>query len=107
MTDWLPIESAPRDGTEVLLFIPGATRKIHKGYFIDSEDFQYGKSVRKRQCWSIGFQLSFHADPEPTLWQPLPELPENTEDDAAILDEIDRRTGFPRDNKSDEEAKTN
>ncbi len=72
---WQPIETAPRDGTEVLLALKGKHRAC-LGYWIDSEDVRYGKSVRKRQLWSVESMWILHGDePEPTHWMPLPELP--------------------------------
>lgn len=75
--DWQPIETAPRDGTDVLLFLPKLQTGVWVGRFVDSEDFQYGKSVRKRQYWSIGVSLTFLSgdDAKPTHWMPIPEGP--------------------------------
>ena len=58
--EWQNIDSAPKDGTEVLLF--------HRGCCVIGLWMDYGH----RQCWEDnveGFEL------EPTHWQPLPDLP--------------------------------
>ncbi len=73
---WQPIETAPKDGTQVLLILKGRERAF-LGYFVDSEDFQYGKSVRRRQNWAIEGWMSGFNDPhpDPTHWMALPEAP--------------------------------
>lgn len=60
---WRPIESAPRDGTEVLLFWP---RKHSEKPIIIS-----GQNTTGNQWWSrrVGSLT-------PTHWQPLPPPPE-------------------------------
>ena len=66
---WLPIETAPRDGTEILLLVPHRLRA--------------GQMLRLTGRWfpSGGAWITFNADGaiqrvEPTSWQPLPALPE-------------------------------
>jgi hypothetical protein len=72
---WQPIETAPKDGTQVLLLLKNGTR-VYLGWFVDSEDFQYGKSVRRRQSWTIDSWFSLgRGDPEPMHWMPIPEIP--------------------------------
>lgn len=67
---WQPIETAPRDGTEVLLY--------HK--------FKQGKRThhfRKVGMWSTKCKRWFMDDveyPKPTLWHPLPPPPEERRD---------------------------
>lgn len=72
---WQPIESAPKDGTHVLLFLPLLRLQVWIGHFVDTETFDYGKSTRKRQYWSIGSMVMLGVDPAPTHWQPLPAPP--------------------------------
>lgn len=74
---WSPIETAPRDGTAVLLFFPGARNPVQIGSFVDSEDFEYGKSVSKRQYWSTASSfMMFSLDkPKPSYWSHLPAAP--------------------------------
>lgn len=60
---WQPIESAPKDGTEILVYIRGVGRQSpfmqtvvwRDGYFWDMSDFGYREYV--------------------THWMPLPEPP--------------------------------
>ena len=76
MSEWQPIETAPRDGTQVFLFVPGFNHKVHVGFFLDTERLEYGVSVGKRQCWSVGSRDFMGSDPKPTLWMPIPAAPE-------------------------------
>lgn len=79
MAEWRPIESAPKDGTEVLLFIPG--RRAELGWWYESQEYAYGKLKRKTEKWMWGsgmqgiLSMTGDAPPEPTHWMPLPEPP--------------------------------
>ena len=76
---WQPIETAPKDGTQVILFLPQYPHHAWLGYFIDAEDFKYGKSVRRRQEWvAVGPMISL-PNPQPTHWMEMPNPPENIE----------------------------
>ena len=73
---WQPIETAPVDGTEILLLIDG---KVIEGHWLEIEDPHYGSFG----SWEL-VVLPFHGcgccasddPPEPTHWMPLPEPPE-------------------------------
>lgn len=74
--NWQPIETAPKDGTDVLLFFPHMKKcGVWIGHFVDAEDFEYGKRVSKRQYWSIN-TFSFNSSPVPSHWMPIPPEPE-------------------------------
>lgn len=66
MSGWKPIESAPKDGTQILLYAP-AWRAPNTGWTFGSDDWQ---------------ACPYHhaGDPrwKPTHWMPLPDPP--TED---------------------------
>ena len=83
---WLPIESAPKDGTHVLLYARDC------GYIHDECDVQigfwlgmmYGSLSVNGEEWTGWLSVSTydngHGDSEngrlsPTHWQPLPEPP--------------------------------
>ena len=61
---WQPIETAPRDGTRILLYFPA----MDKGERIFAGPFAHG-------MWQIG--VWFARPPNPTHWQPLPPPPED------------------------------
>jgi hypothetical protein len=79
---WKPIESAPKDGTVVLLFLPDCNRKINIGQFRDTGDVEYGKVIRERKYWMVDGWFTVGADPVPTHWMPLPEPPKEKEDES-------------------------
>lgn len=61
--EWQPIETAPRDGTDVLLHGP-----------FGNEGKQYNEVARFwGSRWTIEWMHDFHA---PTHWMPLPEPPQ-------------------------------
>lgn len=74
-TNWQPIETAPRDGTRVLLFRHGPNNQIVCGWW--NTDC-YAK--RPRSYWSHDFEricgtIDARQNP-PTHWMPLPEPPQ-------------------------------
>lgn len=70
--DWQPIETAPKDGTSVLLF-PGDSVDITIGWF--SKEFSSSpgvwKSIEKESNYDILVPIII----KPTHWMPLPEPP--------------------------------
>lgn len=70
-TKWLPIETAPQDGTRVLLCFPHI---VEAGRF---DDDRYGSPPRpywagdNEHLWGIRY---YRAHP-PTAWMPLPQVP--------------------------------
>jgi hypothetical protein len=69
MTDWQPIETAPKDGTSVLVYGPW------KGEF---SQLKHPHEIWRGHChpvsklWFISGTLEFV---DPTHWMPLPEPP--------------------------------
>lgn len=70
---WRPIETAPKDGTTILLAVPGWKLAV-TGYWWDHQTITNGKVVSHTQKWSYG-SLYANNDVDPTHWMPLPELP--------------------------------
>lgn len=61
MTDWQPIETAPRDGTRVLLF---------RGEWMESMGIGYWSND-----WMEFTMVGGECFPGPTHWMPLPPPP--------------------------------
>ena len=76
---WQPIESAPKDGTQVLGFCEYAAedRKIWIALWIDDDAEPDGGFWR-----DASHQDSMTSDAEPTHWHPLPAPPSSIEVDA-------------------------
>jgi len=78
MTTWQPIETAPRDGTDMLLYQPdvnkhGIERFYHELIIVAFWDDRY-------DCWSVSNVGGYEWDTdmqskEVTHWMPLPESP--------------------------------
>ncbi len=64
MSEWQPIETAPRDGTRVLVYEPGHPSYEDDAGFIDLAYHLYG------EVWA-----SVNGGSEPTHWMPLPDPP--------------------------------
>ena len=74
MSDWQPIETAPKDGTIVDLWVYGdrCTNCFWcTGEEFDDEDY----TPHWRQQYSEAAGPSFGLDAEPTHWMPLPPPP--------------------------------
>jgi hypothetical protein len=79
---WRPIETAPKDGTHVFLYVPGDSLYPTVGHYDTREYFmkEYGDAdyMDEGWRWSYGYPADFHDDAlEPTRWMPLP-TPEAT-----------------------------
>ena len=84
---WLPIETAPKDGTEIVLyragwhFLPVAVWMEYPGnpvqddygndFWMDGWGFEPELCLGNEEGW-----LGWGGDPEPTHWMPLPKPPE-------------------------------
>lgn len=64
---WRPIETAPKDGTPVLLFFPAGP---HHGGAIEGWWFSSPKEI------DDGWETIIGTIGEPTHWRPLPDPPE-------------------------------
>lgn len=62
--DWQPIETAPKDGRDILLCMEGGTH-VYMG--------SWGGLTGRQTWWIDGGQISFK---EATHWQPLPAPPD-------------------------------
>ena len=73
-TDWQPIETAPKDGSKVLLVVRG---RVHIGSYFNTVRIEHGVEVSRHEGWNWGdIWLSLYLDkPQPTHWMPLPPVP--------------------------------
>ncbi len=66
MSEWQPIETAPKDGTEILVFIDGNIFQAHQ-----DEQLDWCMPFAKAHgCGCCGWN-----DDKPTHWMPLPPPP--------------------------------
>lgn len=70
---WQPIETAPKDGTRVVLFMDD---EAIEGWFVSGSRFSGWRIVAMP---SHGCGCCSYTDPEPTHWMPLPDAPEASE----------------------------
>ena len=70
MTDneWQPMETAPKDGEEILVFLPPNLIKIANYY---KDEF----SKKPRPYWRWSHITKFNRARRPTHWMTLPEEP--------------------------------
>lgn len=73
--NWRPIETAPKDGSSILLFIPGfECRKVYCGYW---DDDRY--AAKPKPYWSNDAErwlgkVSVRSN-TPSHWMPFPDPP--------------------------------
>ncbi len=85
MSDWQPIESAPRDGTDIQARIPGHGEDNviawQVNFFMDSDESTVGgwaftTDQEPPNCWTDGICWAVNenecASVQPTHWKPLP-----------------------------------
>ena len=76
MTEWQPIETAPKDGTPMLLFYPILGVCFGCWDHIGTADWWIADSVGEDPSgWRCPYQED---DMEPTHWMPLPAPPKET-----------------------------
>lgn len=68
MSEWRDIESAPRDGTEILLYRPDAHKTRDPTYAV-------GRGVSEPRTSPQGVVHYTDRWCHPTLWMPIPPLP--------------------------------
>lgn len=66
---WKTIDSAPKDGTDILTLIEG---ECIQGRYINDITYPYWQYISLN---SHGCGCCADNDPEPTHWMPLPESP--------------------------------
>ena len=77
MSEWHPIETAPKDGTRVLLYRPGgwASTRVVVGSYSDER-----YHPRPRPYWTHDLERvegkAITRQNQPTRWMPLPEPPQ-------------------------------
>ena len=76
---WQPIDTAPRDGTRILCFVPewGEGYQIEVGRFDERIEIVNGEERYRSARWWIGGGIGIEP-PQPTHWMPLPPPPEPT-----------------------------
>lgn len=79
---WQPIATAPRDGTHLLLAVPGYRHAV-LGHYFQHERREFGEVVSIYEGWSDGSLRLGGEPPEPTHWMPLPEMPPASDEAAA------------------------
>ena len=71
MSDWRPIETAPMDGTEILLAV--GQRAIEIGHWIPGIPSEWDRRIMR---WNLGREGHWSTwNGEPTHWMPLPVSP--------------------------------
>ena len=76
--NWQPIETAPKDGTQILVWDGNNFNVSWYGYPSVSERYKafiYGEAVGDYNCFSEVY--------EPTHWMPLPEPPQSLSANAS------------------------
>lgn len=71
MTQWQPIETAPKDGTEILLFDPDNSDDHNGGV---AQGYFSMKDGGRNEWVSMVFKTC-----KPTHWMPLPSPPEQSD----------------------------
>jgi hypothetical protein len=76
---WQPIDSAPKDGTEILVYCPAGQQAKSGWAFgpaIQSVKWDGSLTHQNSMWWTLTGYHEADAWPEPTHWMPLPPPPE-------------------------------
>jgi len=74
MTEWQPIETAPKDGTRVLLICCKTSAECRRFMHHMEVDFWHDKKTAPKSGF-VGWGLFNNSYWPPTHWMPLPEPP--------------------------------
>ena len=75
MTEWQPIETAPRDGTRILAFLPGTNPEDDFHAPEDVMIVSWDEHCEHGFGWLIDQEENLAAWCNPTHWMPLPSAP--------------------------------
>jgi hypothetical protein len=70
MIDWQPIATAPRDGSNILLWLGGPEQRAVVGHF--------RHTALWGDCWEYDGEHTVKVDDDVRHWMPLPEGPQAT-----------------------------
>lgn len=85
MTEWRPIESAPKDGTHILLLVPDydydeepkrPLTRVIEGWWGDDPFWANTENWEVATLPSHGCDCCSTSNQTPTHWMPLPEKPQ-------------------------------
>lgn len=74
MGEWQPIETAPKDGTHVLLWFPELRQPVQVGHFSSTKHIENGRVTYESAKWWTGIVL-LTKELVPSHWQPTPAAP--------------------------------
>lgn len=81
-TEWQPIETAPKDGTEILIFTTRGIAHVgwskYCGAYLESGESSGGWDV----CWNNSDGWNDPEFPDATHWMPLPAPPAELKEGA-------------------------
>ena len=81
MSDWQPIETAPKDGTAILVWCPGTVDSVHVSKLMvavwDPDEWNADdvRGAFRYNRYDSGVYGVLDWDDEPTHWMPLPKPP--------------------------------
>lgn len=78
MSEWQPIETAPKDGTPILVFSPYEKRDEPTNIIVARYGTANGEEFWD-YCEEMLSNVSGEIDPSPTHWMPLPPPPKGGE----------------------------
>lgn len=79
IAEWLPISTAPRDGTKILVHDTGCISKVHYSDNACFGNFEYRKGWVEFDCSYDDFYSTALELDEPTRWMELPNPPKENE----------------------------
>lgn len=74
MMEWQPIETAPKDGTKVLLAYASGNYRVIVSEWMTLETLKNGKTQSRSEYWVTPW-VRMDSDPQPTHWMPIPDPP--------------------------------
>jgi hypothetical protein len=74
--DWQPIDTAPKDGTQILLHFPGEGEgEVRIGAWTDRQLIEHGVVTKSETGWKMADRAEIRPPDDPAAWAPCEPPP--------------------------------
>lgn len=72
---WQDMETAPRDGSTILLYFPGEGEEVRMGSWSERQLIESGNVVREEIGWRMQDRAEVRPEDDPAMWCPISAPP--------------------------------
>lgn len=75
MAEWQEMTSAPKDGSQILLYFPGEAEEVRMAVWSERQLIEAGNVVREEIGWRMQDRAEVRPEEDPTMWCAITEPP--------------------------------